>query len=286
MSTPMRLLLAALPLATLGSVQYFLWSDPHLECKLTVYDAVVTPGDKPTLRAKLEHHGVAGINPDMRGYRLNFSGPPDWKAEATTGKDGVAEVVIDLPNKAGRCIAFDAEFPGSKRHKPARGGGRIFVWDKDSPILVTDIDHTISDLSQARLPFTDIKDIPPLPGAVAALNALAKDYRIVYLTAREDAMLTKTRDWLQLKEFPEGPVFVRDNLFSTTQEGFKSGFLKEFRRRYPKLLVGVAENPHDARAYLDNGLTPYMIDPNGKKKFPPGSVVVKSWDDIAKLLAK
>ncbi len=199
------------------------WADDELYAvKLTVYDQLVLPGEPITLEAKLEHEGIGGLNPDMRGYPLRFVIPEFLDQEVMTAQEGVATLSLRSshgPRSPGR---VSVRFPGSRLHQPAEVTGRIFVWPAGIPILIIDIDHTISDLREIDVVFTANAQIPALPGAVEALAKLAQRYQIIYLTARDHAFYNKTRAWLDVRGFPEGPLFTRDFHIWETRGTFKA----------------------------------------------------------------
>ncbi|MBV8678437.1 MAG: hypothetical protein JO355_14845 [Planctomycetaceae bacterium] len=265
--------------------------DSRFGVKLTVYDRLLLPGEPIALEAKLEHDGIAGLNPDMRGYPLRFTIPTVLDQEVMTAREGVAtarEGVAALSVRSSHASEGPARvivrFPGSRLHRPVEVAGRIFVWPAASPILITDIDHTISDLREFDVLFTENAHIPALPGAVEALAALARRYRILYLTARDHAFYNKTRDWLERRGFPEGPLFMRDYHVWETQGTFKRNFIAKLKERYPNVAVGVGDRPDDAQAYLDNDMKTLIIDPTGEGRFPGQVLVVSSWREVCALL--
>lgn len=251
---------------------------------LSAFDQVARPGESVTLTVKLYQPTRLGFHINLHDRPIHFACPPLPAWEASSGEDGLATVEVTAPAGVPEVWPFEAHYPGGPRHKPARGSGRVFRWPADSPILVTDVDHTVSDLSQVRVPFTSNRRSPPLPGAVEALNHLAASYRVVYLTARDECLYDKTREWLAEKGFPAGPLFCRDAHLFRSSEEFKRGFLADLAKRFPNLAAGVGDRTGDARAYLANGMIALLIDPKGKVERPPGAVVVSSWHEVARHL--
>jgi hypothetical protein len=258
--------------------------DSRYDVKLTVYDQLLLPGEPIALEAKLEHDGIAGLNPDMRGYPLRFTIPTALDQEVMTAREGVAALSVRSSHASGDPTRVIVRFPGSRLHRPVEVAGRIFVWPAASPILIIDIDHTISDLSEFDVLFTENAHIPALPGAVETLATLARRYRIIYLTARDHAFYNKTRAWLEGRGFPEGPLFTRDYHVWETRGTFKRNFIAKLKERYPNMAVGVGDRPDDAQAYLDNGMKTLIIDPTGEGRFPGQALVVSSWREVGTLL--
>ena len=256
------------------------------EVRLTAYDALTQPGAIVPMRAKLEHAGPWGSHFHMRGYPLRFTSPGLVDEESQTAEESTATVRLKAPSAGPIVCSVAVSFEGSARHNAACANSRVFVWPKNSAILITDIDHTISDLSELKIPFTANERIPAMPGAVAALTELAARYRIVYLTARDEVFYEKTRTWLREKGFPEGPVFSRNFHVGAKRETFKRRFIAELRRCYPDVSVGVGDRPSDARAYLNNGLKAFLLQPkaSGADAAPKGAIIVRSWEEVCRHL--
>jgi hypothetical protein len=264
------------PQAPRSPVRYEPW--------LTAFDSLAQPGAAVPLRAKLEHAGPWGIHLHMRGYPLRFTSPGLANQESKTAEESSATVQVKAPPGAPQLYRVTVSFAGSAHHEAARAVSRLFVWPKNSLILITDVDHTISDLSELKIPFTADERIPPLPGAVKALRELAITYRIIYLSARDEILYEKTRAWLEKKGFPEGPVFCRDFHLGDKQEAFKQRFIAELKKQYPNISVGVGDQPSDAHAYLNNGLRAFLIEPKESSAAPKGAVVVRSWKEVCRQL--
>jgi hypothetical protein len=256
------------------------------DVKLTTFDQLAVPGEAVTLRAKLEHQGKLGINPDMRGYPLLIQCPPLIDREVKTGKDGVVTIEVKVPADAKSVHPIKVTFPGSDHHRPAEAASKLFVWPKDARILITDVDMTVSNLAELRVPFTPNDRIPALPGAVEALTELAKTYRIIYLSARDDALCSRTCGWLCDKGFPEGPFFCRDFKIGSKQEMFKREFIADLKKRFPNVAIGVGDKPSDAGAYLSNGLRAFIIARKDRTKLPKEVVVVESWKELREQLTE
>jgi hypothetical protein len=255
------------------------------DVKLTAFDQLALPGETVQLRAKLEHQGKLGINPDLHGYPLRIRCPPLIDQEVKTGKDGMATVELKAPAEA-KTYPIQVTFPGSDHHRPAEAAARLFVWPKDARILITDVDMTVSNLAELRVPFTANARIPALPGAVEALTELSKTYRIIYLSARDDALCHKSCCWLCERGFPEGPFVCRDFRLGSKQEAFKRELITELKKRFPGIAVGVGDKPSDASAYLKNDLQAFLIAPRDRSKLAKEAIVVTSWQEVRERLCR
>lgn len=258
--------------------------DDRFLVKLTAYDLLACPGDPVTVRAKLEHQGFGGLNPDLRGSPLRFTCTPAFARTVATGFDGRAEVTVRLAPESPRVVRVKVRYEGSRNHQSAEATARVFVWDPQRPLLVVDIDHTISDLREFDVLLTDNARIPTLPGAVEGLSKLAREYGIVYLSARDEALYNKTKAWLTVRGFPEGPLFTRDFVPWVSRESYKSQYIADLKKRFPNLRAGIGDRVGDARAYLDNGLKALIIAPDQSARLPERALVVSSWRNACHLL--
>jgi hypothetical protein len=251
--------------------------DARWPVRLTVHDQVARPDAAVALTAKLEHAGFPYR--DLSGCCLSCG----LAGEAWTGREGIATFTLEFPPGTPSPQAVEVCFAGSARLRPAAGCGRVFLWDCDRPILVTDIDNTISDRLLFLVPVTPIAKNATLPDAAAVLTELAQHYHIVYLTCRPAWLHGKTRAWLAAHGFPEGPLFCRDFRLGQSQEGYKRQFLTDFKARFPNLAIGVGNTSSDAGAYQSAGMQTLIIEPkggNGTEAFR----VVRGWREVGKVL--
>jgi hypothetical protein len=221
--------------------------------KVTVHDAITVPNQRVVLRAKFEGRGVGPLRGDLRQKPVRFRalrGTPT----ALTDSDGLAAASVS-PVTTGR-FPFTAELLGVD-DRPT-GHGTLFVIDPKRPVVVVDIDGTLSAMSGWKVPFRGSK-AETFPGARALLSALARTHAIVYLSARDDSFLPLTRRFLALHEFPPGPVLMndwglgskkeREQLMPGNHGAFKARVLTRLRRRGLKLTLGLGDADSDAEAY-------------------------------------
>jgi len=105
----------------------------------------------------------------------------------------------------------------------------VFRWPAGTPVIVTDIDGTLTlsddeltnqlaDPSYVPLEYTDAKEMTQA--------WTDKGYRVVYLTARPHPLRSLTRPWLDALEFPFGPVSTAPELvFGGTAADYKAAFV-------------------------------------------------------------
>ncbi|MGB2820373.1 MAG: hypothetical protein WBF17_05295 [Phycisphaerae bacterium] len=134
--------------------------------------------------------------------------------------------------------------------------------DKETPFVVIDLDHTIVDSSFFRVLLDGGR---PMPDSVAAVKRIAEVYSIIYLTHRPDLLTRKSKQFLTRNGYPPGPLLVSElkDVFDSGE--FKTAKLSEVRKAFPRVAVGIGDKLSDAQAYVDNGLTAYLI-PHYKDK--------------------
>jgi phosphatidate phosphatase APP1 len=259
---------------------------------LRAFDELAVAGKVVTLRAKLER-GKAGR--DVKGAKISFEilhvpksaeeQKPVYQklCETFTDSDGVAAAELK-GFFAGRHLIRCTYLACPE----VKAVSRVFVIKPEMPILVTDIDRTIADISTLGFLTSKPEDVPVMPGAVEALQKLSKKYLVVYLTARDDTFLPATMEWLQVKGFPEGPVFFSDlskTAFLGSARKFKSARLAVWRKAGINLKVGVGDRPEDAQAYLANNMEAFIL--TGKPdELAVRANAVKSWSEVADMLLK
>lgn len=271
------LLASLLTTARVGRGQEPAPRDTRLPVRLTVYDQVARPSEPAAVTAKLERGSFPF--PDLPGCCLSCG----LAGETWTGREGDAVFPVQFPPGTPSPQSVEVCFAGSARYRPAAACGRVFLWDCARPILVTDIDNTISDRLLLLVPVTPIARNATLPDAAPVLTELARHYHIVYLTCRPAWLHGKTRAWLTVHGFPEGPLFCRDFRLGQSQQTYKTQFLTDFKNRFPNLAVGVGNTSSDAGAYQSVGLQTLIIEPKGGHG-TEAYRVVRGWREVEKAL--
>jgi hypothetical protein len=230
--------------------------------RITALDAVTTVGQPVELRAKFEG-GVSVHRPDKRDTSVTFTQvETGLQMNARTNWDGVASTQIK------------AQVPGVYRFRVTMDGrrgvsaeSRVWVLDPARPVVVIDIDGTLSTMGELKVPFAGGR-AASFPGAPDVVRDLAKTHQVVYLTARDDGLDRVTRRFLDRHDYPDGPVIYNDwgvwrrseraQLSSKNHGTFKLGVLQALRSRGVNLVLGIGNSETDAFAYEQAEL-PSMI---------------------------
>ncbi|MBN1421294.1 MAG: hypothetical protein JXP34_21145 [Planctomycetes bacterium] len=253
--------------------------------KLQGYDILALPGESVTLRAKLERDLPGPINPDIHGWRITFRARPKPGADpvaigaADTGDDGIASIPWTAPQEPGiHRVDLGLSDPRRARVAGRRPSILVQVVPKDASIIVTDVDGTIGGESLTEL-FGEAK---PLEDAARILKHLARDHRIVYISARDDALLSRTHDWLDYHGFPNGAVYCRDLALDTLSPGaYKTRLLAGLKEKWTRIAWGIGNTDADAAAYVENGIRAIIV---GRTEAEEADRVtrVKDWTGVAK----
>jgi hypothetical protein len=247
------------------------------------YDALALPGQELTLTAKLETAGPSGAAPDIRGAMLRFRLPRGNVLDGRTDGDGKARVVALAPTEPGDHVVelgLDPESPWSA----APATLLLRIRRAGEPFLVVDLDGTVTDASAATVLFGSPE---PFPLAAEVLRELSRERAILYLTARDDALLPRTRRFLAEHGFPLAPVLTGDyRLGELSAERMKREALAKLRGSFTGDWVGVGDRPEDARAYLSVGMRALLVVPEGDpEELPEGAEPVRDWSEVRERIA-
>jgi cardiolipin synthase A/B len=233
-------------------------------------DALTTPGKPVALRAKLTTSSVLRRSLKDEVVHIEESGATHW---TRTDRTGFAAVTV-TPRQAGT-----TEFRATlARDSATTATGRLFVIDGAREVVVVDIDKTISDMPEWRVPFQGDK-APAFPGAADVIRDLARTRQILYLTARDDRYDRQTRAFLSRNGFPDGPIIYNDIGFASAEEReqfrpskhgeYKLRQLEALKARGVRVSLGIGNTETDAYAYEKAGLKSYLLndEPLGERSF-------------------
>ncbi|MFC1782236.1 hypothetical protein ACFL02_01455 [Planctomycetota bacterium] len=250
------------------------------EISFTGFDGLAHVGEEVILQAKLE---TKYLRNDIENETVECRVEGENLGAARTDEEGFVRWRF-MPKETGNFTVF-YQLPAEAGYKPKRTTGLLAVRTDEKPILVTDLDHTVIDISTYQFIHHDNENIPPLPGAVEILNGLTEDYDIIYLTARDDLYVNVTKYWLDMYGLPRAPLFVCDLSEEPVDQGaFKKEVLKKLKAQWPKITIGVGDKVHDAEAYLANGMEAYIIGEHDE--LPDKTISVTSWKEIQEKLKK
>lgn len=155
---------------------------------------------------------------------------------------------------------------------------RIYYWDWQTKIVISDVDGTItkSDLFGQIMPI--IGNDWSQPGIAALYDSISKNgYKLLYLSSRAIGLADITRGYLnRLKQedikLPKGPLIIsHDRLAKSIQrevitkkpQKFKITALREIKRLFPQawqpFVAGFGNRSTDLISYWAVGISPHRI---------------------------
>ncbi len=260
--------------------------------KLTGDDALALPGFKVSLKARIEHDGPVFLNPDVENIKVQFAisesphdrfpadpnGPFDsitkLIGDAVSKEDGSCEVTFQAPALPGNYLVRIQVLEPEKLVLPQLESYLVLsVTAHDTPIVISDIDNTIAQTDVSHSLEDDQVHTPaPLVGASDALIEISSRARVIYLTARPEALTHSSKKWLAENGFPSGPVIHRDvkgEYYKRrfTEWDFKSDYIKTqiIARSWSQVLWGVGHLEGDQVAYRENKISSILIQPKDPK---------------------
>lgn len=232
-------------------------------------DVFVNPGAPQTVIAKLAYGvGDKDLEDEEVDVYVQRDCASDWEklgTAITTGESKPHPPIEGVPHANGR-VYF--EIPAAKRLGLGRhrvrlvvaGDGTstdlfIDVVPPNTPFFVSDVDGTLTSSEHVEFVKLLTGDLPDThPGAPEALRALAqKGYRPMYVTARPEWLVQRTRDFLDKHGFPPGIVHTSTSItgagFGASAAGFKEGELAMLAEKGLVPSFGFGNMPSDSQAY-------------------------------------
>ncbi|MEJ7728886.1 MAG: phosphatase domain-containing protein [Polyangiaceae bacterium] len=236
-------------------------------------DLVLAPGDEQWILGKFAY-GV--IDKDLKDEQVDVWLLRDcgssWELLGTTSttEENAHATVEGVEDSGGRVyfqIPPDAALgPGRHRaHLVVRGDLSttdvfIEVLAPGAPVFVSDIDGTLTTTETEEFTALLSGALPDVNvDAPAAFQALAdKGYRPVYVSARPELLVQRSRDFLALHGFPPGIVHTTLALGATGAAAvdFKSGELEDLSGKGAAVQWAFGNTDTDAEAYDSAGVQP------------------------------
>ena len=248
---PWKVVLASLVLCSLLLAGMGWWMYPRVRAaplQIVALDAVCTPDETPAARAQLLAPPEEK-DPRLSGQTVVFHEPPlllqaDAKPrEVVVTSDARGQASAEWSAQA-PLAGFLVNYIDANKRNLQTDRGQIFVWAKDSRLLVVDAEETlVADEVDAK--------------ASAALKLAAKDWRIVYLALAGDSAhdFRKARGWIirHQAQLPLGPVLGKSEWPSDLAAARRAA-LDSLKSRFTGAIVTVVKSVESARISQDAGL--------------------------------
>lgn len=234
--------------------------------KLTVEDTLARPGERTRLAGRLLVMESTVLNQKPSKQELGFYIDNLFVGINETNRDGYATVAY-YPKKIG---TFHVKAIYNAKTYQAQARGRLFVWNRNDPILVVDVDSTAQSKKHATVPFVDQDASTPAPGASETLRELSRQFRIVYLTNHPRETIPSTRTWLEQNDFPAGPVLVWE--------------IEKLQTDFAAIRVGIGTTDQDFQQYREHKIFSILLDPDRSPAPIDGGIRVSDWPAVLKSL--
>jgi hypothetical protein len=239
-----------------------------------VRDMFYVPGEPQWLMGKFTY-GI--IDKDLKDERVdvyvmrNCAGPWEFMGEAWTTEEG-SHATVEGVEDTGGWVYLEVpqdrtlELGRHRVHMVVRGDlsttdGFIEVVEPGTPIFLSDVDGTLTTFETEE--FVDLLvGVTPMANefAATALSSLQdKGYHAMYLTARPEFLVERTREFIDVRGFPPGIIHTSlelEGALSDEAVAYKTGELAMLAGKglIPTFVFGNTDS--DAEAYDNAGILP------------------------------
>jgi len=221
-------------------------------------DTLAEPNQTVELTARLQR---ADLVHDLAGVTVGYYVQEVRAGMAVTDEKGFARLKW-TPRREGD-YAFTVRVAevgaGEDRGLMDLAGARLLVAcrGREAEFAVVDLDHTVVDSSFFRVL---LGGGAAMADSAEVLRRVARQYSLIYLTHRPDVMTQRSKSWLVRNGYPDGPLLASELRGALGSSGeYKTARLTELRRTHPNMRMGIGDKISDALAYVDNGMTAYLI---------------------------
>jgi hypothetical protein len=182
---------------------------------------------------------------------------PGWRDLGTATTDGDGRFALTLSGDA----RIDVGLRDLYAAAPDGTGAWFlaFVAPAGSPVLVTDIDGTLTS-SETTFPTSTVvgNSVGVQPGAPAGfMRAAASGITPIFVTARGDLYSESTRQWLAAKGFPRAPMHLGQPIITlpgTASTDFKRAVIAPLVMKLD-IVAAIGNRASDVTAYRDAGIS-------------------------------
>jgi hypothetical protein len=246
---------------------------------ITPRDLLAPAGEPALLEVEVERRLGPFLDPPLEGLRIEVEGG----GSARSDPSGEAAIPLGELGVGTHRVIVRAT---PKRGQPVEAEALVRVIPPEAPIFITDIDHTIADVSPTGFIFKPNHRVLPVTGAREALAEIAHRMELLYLSARDHIFLRKTRGWLRLNQFPEAPLYLRrrTRFTSVRAKEHKRARLAELRSRFRNLRWGIGDVAGDIEAYSAHGIPAILLARSIPPGLPASTLHVQEWRSVLPFL--
>jgi hypothetical protein len=228
-------------------------------------DVLAHPDEAISISAKVQSNRMLPV----KNAEVSFYLDDELLGAAKTSGSGVATIDIDGMEEAGDYLieARITEVAGDTPEEYLDVSDApllVCVRDPEAKFVIVDLDHTVVDTGFGTVLFGMAE---PMKGSQDTLEWLIDDmgYELVYLTHRPEHMTVTSKEWLDEHDFPQGPLLT-SGAMQVVSDDYKPGRIREILDAFPNTDLGIGDKLSDAQAYLDAGLTAFLIPHVDKEK--------------------
>ena len=186
-------------------------------------DPIINPGDSAVVQGKFAYGTVSkDLEGEEVGLWLRMGRCGAWKEirRAVTDDDGRLAIEVSHQYFSGPG-AYPYQF--IVRGDLSRVSGTIYVLDRNTPVVIFDVDGTLTTSDSELLEQVALGRDPEVrPGASQVANYYATaSYLPIYVSGRPYLLRRSTAAWLRRHGFPPGPLVTTDAITDAapTQSG-------------------------------------------------------------------
>lgn len=247
---------------------------------VTVPDQLAPPGEEMATVVRLQRSEVYLLSASVNEALMRFQIGEDIQRGAYTDKFGYAGTTVPVPAELGQYTMTVSHI--DRYGDEAIADGQVYVWDANQPIVAVDMDS----LPGLFLGNSEV--------AAHALDMLASEARLVYLTRRSARDHPEAHRRLSEAGYPEGPILAwQRQRWHITRDGWLSlprivvesrlvSQLTEVGKVFPNMTVGVCTSALAAKAFAEAGMGVVVVGSAGVD-VPAEVRRRKSWAELADL---
>ncbi len=153
-----------------------------------------------------------------------------------------------------------------------------YRWQPDRNIIAVDIDNTICFSEVRKILRMKRPTLRPIKDSKETLQDLAKDFEILYVTARPRRILERSRKWLDDHGYPPGPIVTSPGVFDNLHVvEMKRSNIMSLKKIWPRLLIGIGNKASDAKAYADCGMLAIIVRPEIEEEHGDYAIFMPTW---------
>ena len=293
-------LLAVVLLGGMAIIAWLLYPAPDApRLTVTALDVLDVAGEPATVRAYLDPVEAEAKAGSLAGLEATFAiasaeaDDGNQRRSAVSDEHGQATATFDAGLKGKTAYQIRQKSP-SKKQDAQQDRAHITILDKNTPLLLVDVEETLADLDVKAWPKTNALNIALRAGAAEALQAAQakQKFAVIYLVVASAPAkeYRKVRGWIEWKikptepkPLPDGPVLGRLRYDAGGDREARHALLGDLRQRFSGPMVAVVRTAEAAEQCQKLDIRAIAM---GGGDFPDQVTRIKGWDELPGVLAR